>query len=28
VLPYVKAFYEGYIDSRTHMPFYRLNSRA
>jgi cytosine/adenosine deaminase-related metal-dependent hydrolase len=28
VLPYVRAFYDGYMDRSTHTPFYRLSSRA
>jgi cytosine/adenosine deaminase-related metal-dependent hydrolase len=28
VLPYVKAFYDGYYDPASHQPFYRPSSRA
>ncbi len=28
LLPYVKAFYQGYMDPAAHQPFYRTNSRS
>jgi hypothetical protein len=28
VLPYVKAYYDGYIDLERHEPFYRMSARS